>query len=205
MQYIELREKLKDFIIFSLSDIREIEHGFHRRRLNDWQDKGYIRKVVKGYYIFSDLNVNEKILFRIANKIYDPSYVSFEMALSCHRLIPESVYGITSASTRRTRAFKTKISDFTYKTVKPGLFFGYVIAGDDDKKYKIASPEKAVLDYFYLNPSLKKPADFESIRINKEIFDKVVDRNKFCDYLDRFDSKALAKRVSGFLEFMKDA
>ena len=33
MQYIQLRQSFKDFTIFSLSDIRQVEPGFHRRRL----------------------------------------------------------------------------------------------------------------------------------------------------------------------------
>jgi len=205
MHYIELKSKLKDFTVFSLADIRKIERAFDRRRLSEWQDKGYIKKIIKGYYIFSDLKIDEKVLFEIANRIYEPSYVSFEMALSRYGLIPESVYSITSASTRRTRAFRTKIANFIYKTVKPGLFFGYVISEKIGKRYKIASREKALLDFFYLNPSIKRKADFESIRINKDVFRKAVDKKKFLEYLGRFKNKALAKRVSDFMEFMKDA
>ncbi|GAI56933.1 unnamed protein product, partial [marine sediment metagenome] len=96
MKYLELKSELRDFTIFSLNEIRNIEPGFHRRRLNEWQDKGYIKKVVRGYYIFSDLKLSEEILFKIANRIYLPSYISLESALSYYHLIPESVYGITS-------------------------------------------------------------------------------------------------------------
>ncbi len=205
MRYIELKDKLKDFTVFSLADIRKIERAFDRRRLSEWQDKGYIRKVINGYYIFSDLPIDEKALFEIANRIYEPSYISFEMALSRYGLIPESVYSITSASTLRTRTFKTKIANFTYKTVKPELFFGYVISEKIGKRYKIASREKALLDYFYLNPSIKNTADFESMRINKDIFLKKVDKKKFLEYLGRFKNKALAKRASGFMEYIKNA
>jgi predicted transcriptional regulator of viral defense system len=105
MQYIEFKDSLKDFTIFSLNDIRRIDNRFFRTRLNEWQNKGFIKKVIKGFYIFSDLELNEKVLFEIANRIYSPSYISFETALFWHGLIPESVYGITSASTRRTYKF----------------------------------------------------------------------------------------------------
>ena len=73
MQYITLKEKLRDFTIFPITEIRKLDTGFHRRRLNEWQDKGYIKKVIKGYYIFSDLKLNENALFEIANRIYGPS------------------------------------------------------------------------------------------------------------------------------------
>ena len=69
MHYIELKESLKDFTLFSLKDINKIDSRFYRSRLNEWQDKGYIRKVIKGYYIFSDLKLNENVLFEIANSV----------------------------------------------------------------------------------------------------------------------------------------
>src|SRR3989338_7420397 len=109
MQYTELKQALKDFTVFSLADIKSLGVIFYRRRLNEWQDKGYIKKLIRGYYIFSDLELNENVLFEIANRIYDPSYVSLEAALSYYGLIPESVYGISSVSTRRTYKFKTPV------------------------------------------------------------------------------------------------
>ena len=78
MQYLKLKESLKDFTVFSLADIRRVDSSFHRRRLNEWQEKRYIKKLIKGYYIFSDLELNENVLFEIANRIYAPSYVSLD-------------------------------------------------------------------------------------------------------------------------------
>ncbi|MGD2013222.1 MAG: hypothetical protein PVH37_13780 [Desulfobacterales bacterium] len=70
MKYLEFREALQDFTIFSIDEIKKIDSRYHRRRLNNWQDKGYIKKVIKGHYISSDLVINEDILFEIANKIH---------------------------------------------------------------------------------------------------------------------------------------
>ena len=62
--------------------------------------------------MFADTELNEETFFLIANKIYNPSYVSFEMALSYYRLIPEGVYSITSATAKKTIKFKTTVGDF---------------------------------------------------------------------------------------------
>jgi predicted transcriptional regulator of viral defense system len=202
MQYVQLKESLKDFTVFSLNDIRRIDNTFHRRRLNEWQDKGYIKKVVKGYYIFSDLELNENVLFEIANRIYSPSYISFEMGLFYYHLIPESVYGITSASSRRTYKFKTPIAEFSYKTIKPELFFGYNIIRYDNKYFKIASPEKAVLDYFYINSHLKKESDFASLRINRDMFSEQIKTKRLRAFLKKFGQKTLKNRMNSFLEFL---
>jgi len=202
MQYIELKSALKDFTVFSLTDIQRIEGDFHRRRLNEWQDKGYIKKIIKGYYIFSDLKLNENVLFEIANRIYAPSYISFEMALFYYHLIPESVYGITSASTRRTYNFKTPIAEFNYRTIKPRLFFGYNLVRHNNKYFKIASMEKAILDYFYLNPNIKREPDFASLRINRDLFFKQIDKERLNKFLNKFAKKTLTKRINSFMKFL---
>ncbi len=202
MQYNLFKSALKDFTIFSLNDIKQVDPRFHRRRLNEWQIKGYIKKVIKGYYIFSDLELNENILFEIANKIYSPSYVSFEMALSYYDLIPESVYGITSASTRRTYNFKTSIAEFNYRTIKPQLHFGYEIIRYNDKPFKIASLEKAILDFFYINTHLKTYVDFESLRFNKDIFLQKIKKRKLNAFCRKFFQKTLTYRINSFMEFM---
>lgn len=205
MQYIELKEKLKGFTVFCLGDIKKIDPNFHRRRLNEWQDKGYIIKVVRGHYLFSGLKLDENALFEIANKIYSPSYISFEAALSYYGLIPESIWGITSASSRRTYAFKTKMGRFFYRTVKPKLFFGYEILPYNGKGFKIASAEKALLDYFYLNSGIRDKDGFAGLRINKDAFRGIIKEEKFSEYLRRFKQKTLTKRIRSFLEFMKHA
>jgi predicted transcriptional regulator of viral defense system len=202
MNYIKLRDSLKDFTIFSLQDILQDDPSFHRRRLNDWQNKGYIKKVIKGFYIFSDLALNEDVLFEISNRIYKPSYVSLEFALSYYDLIPESAYGVTSVSTRRTYKFITSIGEFSYKTIRPDLYFGYFIQAYNQKGFKIAQPEKAILDYFYLNPDLKNEKDFESLRMNPGIFFEKIDTKKLMDHLKIFSQKSLRDRVSRFLDYL---
>jgi len=202
MQYLEIKENLKKFIVISRRDILKVDPDFHDQRLSEWQKKGYIKKVVKGYYIFSDLEVNESVLFIIANKIFDPSYISLEMALSYYGLIPESVYGVTSATSRKTYAFDSWLARFSYRKIKPELMFGYQLVDYKNYSFKIAEIEKAILDYFYINPRLKGEGDFYELRINKETFQGKVDMAKIERYLMHFDSKALVKRVNRFIEYI---
>ena len=204
MTYTDLREKLKDYFIFSIADIRKIEADFDRRRLNEWQDKGYIKKIRRGFYIFSDSALNEPALFLIANKLYSPSYISFEMAFSYYGLIPESVYGITSATTKKTVNFKSPIGEFIYRTIKPSLMFGYKLENFQNQNYKIAEIEKAVLDYLYINPQIQSDADFFELRFNSQEFLAKADMEKFNQYLKVFKNKSLEKRAEGFLNFINN-
>ena len=205
MKYLEFKEALQDFTIFSINEIKKIDSRFHRRRLNDWQDKGYIIKVVKGHYIFSDLIINEDILFEIANKIHRPSYVSFEMALSYYHLIPESTYAITSVSSRRPCTYETTLAAFLYRKIKPALFFGYELVENQGKCFKIASPEKAILDYFYMNPHLNSLSDFNSLRIDVSSFEERISEEKMHYFLTKFSQKKLSKRIHLFWNYMKNA
>ena len=205
MKFLELKNELKDFTIFSLNEIKNVESDFHRRRLNEWQEKGYIKKIIRGYYLFSDLELSEEILFKIANRIYSPSYISLESALSHYHLIPESVYGITSISTRKTYRFTTSIGGFVYRALKPALFFGYDLIKFEGKYLKMASMEKALLDYFYLHPDIETEQGFDSLRINQEMFFNQINHSKFMNFLGKFNQKKLTVRMNRFWSYMKNA
>jgi len=205
MQYVELKEQLKNFKIFNLNDIRKIEEDFDLRRLNEWQKKNYIKKIRQGFYIFSDLEIDEQALFIIANRIHEPSYISLEMALSFYGLIPEAVYGITSVTSQKTRTIKTPIGGFTYRHLKPELLFGYELRECDGHHYRMAETEKAVLDYLYFNSKIKDEESFMGARFNTDEFKKRVNMEKFNKYLAAFNNKALAKRVKKFLTYIEHA
>ena len=199
MVFLALQEKLKDFIVFNLNDIRKIDAGFDLRRLSEWREKGYVKMIRRGHYVFAGLEINESVLFLMANKIYAPSYVSLEMAMSHYSLIPESVYGITSVATRKTNHFQSDYGEFMYRHIKPQLMFGYALIGYQGQTYKIAEVEKAILDYFYLNPHLSSEHDFDGLRFNADEFGRQADRNKLRSYLNAFGNKSLTKRVNKFL------
>lgn len=205
MKFLDVRNQLRDATMFSLLDLRKIESGFDRRRLVEWQKKGYIKKIIRNFYVFSDQEITEPALFVIANTVYPHSYISFEMALNHYQLIPESVYGITSVTTRKTTTLKTPLGDFIYRSLKPELFFGYVPIPFQNQRYLMAEPEKAVLDFLYLNPTLLGDDDFAGLRINREEFLAKINQEKLEKYLAVFDSLTLKKRVLRFMEFIRHA
>src|ERR1035437_1291906 len=73
--------------------------------------KGIITRVKRGLYVFPDALPPELYL---ANKLYDSSYISREFALSYHGIIPETVYEITSVTTKSTRQFETLSKIYSY-------------------------------------------------------------------------------------------
>lgn len=199
MNFVHFKNSLRDFPVFSIADIRAAYGGFDHRRLSEWQKKGYIKKIIKGYYFFSDVDINENRLAAIANKIYKPSYISLETALSHYRLIPESVYMTTSVSTRRTYRFATPLAMFSYRKIKPALFFGYSLMAD---RIKMAFMEKAILDFLYLNPLVRSEDDFLSLRLNREEILSQMQMERLMNYVQRFNQKRLANTAERFLSWV---
>lgn len=203
MNYLGFREALHGFKIFSLTDIKKIFPAFDSRRLVEWQAKGYIKKIINRWYMFADVPIEDSFLYWAANRIYTPSYISLESAFSYYGLIPEAVYTTTSVSTLKTISFDTRLGAFTYRQLKPALFFGYQIEQWQDFPIKMASPEKVILDYLYLNPQMNQAEDWQGLRLNPDILHDVVDVEKLQEYLSLFQTKTLKKRISQFITYFE--
>lgn len=102
----------------------------------------------------------------IANKLYQPSYISLESALAHYQIIPEVVYGNTSVTTKPTREFQTPIGNFSYHQIKIRAFTGYGLKLIDRDKVLIAEPEKALADYLYF-VDLKKVSLNDRLKLGK--------------------------------------
>jgi predicted transcriptional regulator of viral defense system len=188
---------------FNLNDVRKLDPGFHRQQLNYWHNQGYIKPLAGGYYILADREMDEMVLFMVANRIYDPSYVSLESALAYYEIIPETVLGVTSISSRKTKQYGSAWGMFSYRSVKPQYLIGYqVIENTSGIKFKIAYLEKVILDYLYLNSKTQTMADFEGLRWNRTQLHDLLDHSVFTRYGKLFNKRALANRVNQFLEYL---
>ncbi len=206
MQFIEFQKQLMPYLIFSLLEIQKVYPNFSYRQLDRWEKKGYLVKIKQGYYTLSGKEINRNILYYVANRIYSPSYISLEMALSFYNLIPEEVFQITSVSTKKTIDFQTPIGNFVYRHLKQSIFFGYkLVEYDKQHNIMIAEPEKALLDYFYLNPRISSGNDFIETRINQDEFDNQINLKTFKNYLSNFGNKSLVKRMEIFLDVIQHA
>lgn len=168
----DFERKLKDkrLYLFNRLDVRRVLRVSPIATtflLHRYAKKGFIIRVKRGLYVFSDAPSVPSLY--IANKLYEPSYISLEFALSYHRVIPETVYEITSITTRATQRFKTLDKIFSYRRIKKSVFTGYTSASQRGFTFLIADPEKAFVDLTYLRILRnKKPlARFDKQKISK--------------------------------------
>jgi predicted transcriptional regulator of viral defense system len=150
----------------------------------------------------SDLEINELTSFSIANKIYEPSYISLESALRHYNFIPEQTFAVTSISTRKTNKFKTKTDVFVYSNIKLSLFFGYEIMRFKNFTFKIADREKAILDYLYFHRHFTTEKDIHELRFNVEEIKNTINKDKLKAYLLKYNSKSFAETINNFLNYI---
>jgi len=152
MKWLNFEEEIlkKNLKIFSPRDLvylfdisKRSASGFLSYHTN--KTKG-ILKIKKNLYC---LKKNIPSDFFIANKIYEPSYISLETALSYYSLLPEVVYSITSVTTKKTNLIIFNQKQFSFQKIKKQAFTGYQLTKIGDEKVLIAEPEKAVVDYLY--------------------------------------------------------
>ena len=105
--------------------------------------RGDVLKLRRGLYTLAAFPPS---VLEAANALYRPSYLSFAFALSYYQIIPETVYTITSATTRTTATFTALGRQFVYRRIKRAAFTGYHAERVDNRVVWIAEPEKALVD-----------------------------------------------------------
>jgi predicted transcriptional regulator of viral defense system len=93
-----------------------------KNNLSRWVKEGKLVRLRNGFYSFPEyLNESGSQMY-IANRIYRPSYISLQTALSFYGIIPEAVTNVTSVTTLKTAEFENRFGTFSYKTIQPRLF-----------------------------------------------------------------------------------
>lgn len=168
-------------------------------KINKLKRKGYIETLKRGLYLHISPFVKNPISKEIiANTMLSPSYISFDYALSYHGLIPESVFDVTSATTKRSKSFKTDNSTFSFKHVKKELFsLGLSIESTKNGNFLIATKEKALCDKVYYTKDIqitskKSMISFlvDDLRIDVDEFEDC-EMNIFTKYFEISKSKKI--------------
>ena len=201
MDFLTFRERMYPMGCFNINQVLLWEKNFDRNNLTRWCQRGLLVKLSNQYYAFPEYRHVPDFSRYVANRIYTPSYISLHSALSFYGMIPEEVVQLTSVTTLKTAKFENAFGTFHYQNVKTPLYFGYEIKiMQNGRGLLFATPEKALLDLLYLNPYYKTEQDMEELRLDEDYMQSEFDKDRFSDYLARFDCKALNQRVRCLLK-----
>ena len=121
-------------------------------------ERKIIQRICRGFYANP---FNPPALEEISAVLCKPSYISLESALCQHGILSQIPYILTCITTQLPRKFETSFGRIQYRQLKKGYFFGFYQEG----AYFLAEPEKAVVDFLYLN----KKEDLEGILVEWDV------------------------------------
>lgn len=158
MNYIRVEQAIRKrglrmFSPLELQRVLGISAVAARFLVHRYAKRGMFLKLRKGLYCLADQLPSE---LAVANRLYEPSYLSFEFALSYYHLIPEAAYVVTSATSRPTRTLTALDKTFEYHRLKKSVFTGYEPTKVGTETVLIATPEKALVDTLYFVDLKKK-------------------------------------------------
>ncbi len=187
---VQVEEKLKSlgisvFTPREFGDIFGVKPNTASVFINRNLTSGLFLKLRNGFYVLKDSNPS---LYLIANKLYQPSYVSLEKALAHYGIIPEAVYTITSVTTKPTREFQTPNATYSYQQIKQEAFTGYSPIQLEGSIVLFADPEKALADYLYF-------VDLKKISLNDRLNFANINKKKLNQFARLFKRSSLMKLI----------
>jgi len=177
-------------------------------KINKLKRKGYIETLKRGLYLhmspFSQSSISKEI---IANTMLSPSYISFDYALSYHGLIPESVFDITSATTKRSKSFKSQSGTYSFTKINKELFpIGLLIESTQNGNFIIATKEKALCDKVYYTKDVQITSKKSMISFLIDDLRVDVDELEDCDmsiFIKYFEISK-SKKIKFLVEALED-
>jgi predicted transcriptional regulator of viral defense system len=179
MRFLDIYKDLVDkkYHIFSFEDLCVFypleKRSTLRQYLSRWKKQGWIRSLRKGVYELAYTEGRGISDFYIANKMYAPSYISLETALSYYSIIPEVSMAVVSVTSKITRRFKNAHGLFIYRSIQPEAFRGYIIEKHNGLDVLIAEPEKALVDFLYFKTLRGATFDAKAERIDQKRVEKL--------------------------------
>ena len=168
---------------------------------------GEVVRIHRGLYCLAAKYLRQKVdPFVLAQRIYGPSYISLEAALSYHGWIPEAVYAVTSTSLDRSREFETPLGHFSFTRVPQKVFYAEVsrVEKEAGSSFLLASPLKALADYVHVHKrdwSSARPV-VESLRVDEGLL-AGVGAEEFDRLLANYSSLRVRRFLNGMRKDMK--
>lgn len=197
MKLIDAERELKslDQPVLQTTDVAaklRLSRAYASKVMSRLAESGFAIQLNRGKWVIADRI--ERLLMPEYFTAPSPSYISLQTALFHHGMIsqiPEVIYAVTTAKTRR---HETPVGVYSLHHMEPEFFFGFDVIGSYG--IKMAIPEKALLDVCYLSPArsgifrslpeLELPKSF-SIKKAREVIHSIQSKSRRTVVSQKFD------------------
>jgi predicted transcriptional regulator of viral defense system len=167
MKILDLKKIRKhSFGYEEIARIRGISLNSAKVTASRYVKQGLLLRLKKNLYVLREAwtTAGKEDKFRYANLVQSPSYISLMTALDYYEITTQvQLDFFESMALRRTKQFQVNGSIFRYSKIDEKLYFGF----KKEKGFFIASPEKALLDAFYLMSYGRYTLDLSSLEAEK--------------------------------------
>lgn len=178
----------KDIISLWGEDVKSATDSSLRVRVNYYVKSGELYPIRRGIYA-KDKNYDK---FEAGNKIFTPSYISFETVLSRSGVLIRRFNQIFLAS-YLSREITADDQVYSYRKIKDSVLKTEGFGVERKTGYSIATPERAFLDLVYLSTEYH----FDNL--------SALDWEKVFELLPIFESEQLEKRVRKYYELFQSS
>jgi predicted transcriptional regulator of viral defense system len=165
--------------------------------VNKLVKNGWLVTIKKGIYFIASIDSRQFVslpVYKIAQVLEGNSYVSFEAALNYHGMFDQLVDTVTSVSSKRHKIVKLQGINYKFIFTKGDLFYGWEERRVENYMVRIASPEKAVLDFLaFGRNTYSVDLVLEKLKGHKDDFDYL----RFYEFTQK--QTLAVKRILGFL------
>lgn len=190
MKSIVLIEKLREKVVFNISDIERLtrsNHKYSKLILNRLKKANLIKKITKNVYT---TNTNPYI---ISCHIKTPSYISLWSAssfLGYTDQMPKIIHIISPV-----RAKEINFNNYKISFIRLNKFFGYKKVKTKEGELFIAENEKLLIDAFLKYKEMGNFDEILNIIKNAEI-----SKEKLIVYLKKINNQSVTKKIGYSLE-----
>ncbi|MBT8367070.1 MAG: type IV toxin-antitoxin system AbiEi family antitoxin domain-containing protein [Deltaproteobacteria bacterium] len=167
MKVLELNKIRKPYFGYEeIARVRGISLTSAKVIASRYVRQGLLLRLKKNLYVLREAwNASSKEdKFRLANLGQSPSYISFMTALEYYEITTQVQRDFfESVAVKRTKEIQVNGCVFRYSKINETLYFGF----KKEKGFFIATPEKALLDSFYLMSYGRYALDLSALDANK--------------------------------------
>ncbi len=161
-----LAEEARKNSILRLDDlVRQygLSEAVARNALSRCESRGLVEHISNKIYINK---LNQHFSPRdLANVLRPNSYISLESALVDRGVTSQSPAILTCVTIGSPKTFSSRSVTIAYRRIAPHLFWGFEKKATRYNTYCLAQPEKALLDWIYLNRQEGLPTPLDEINL----------------------------------------